>query len=151
MEQQPFEVVEGGWGEFEIGIQVRCCSVCFPSSAEANISRSCQFSGCQIARSTTFRSCKMQVNTPWWSAMQLYFQDDCCEKPLELAHKLKLYTDDDRHPQQSSKKPVCQLASAADWCLAVVSHRCNDYVTIAQQQRLGGSAKRRKSRHWVSC
>jgi YEATS domain-containing protein 4 len=57
MEQQPFEVVEGGWGEFEIGIQ-------------------------------------------------LYFQDDCCEKPLELAHKLKLYTDDDRHPQQSSKKPV---------------------------------------------
>jgi transcription initiation factor IIF auxiliary subunit len=23
MEQQPFEVVEGGWGEFEIGIQVR--------------------------------------------------------------------------------------------------------------------------------
>jgi hypothetical protein len=40
------------------------------------------------------------------SASQLYFQDDCCEKPLELAHKLKLYTDDDRHPQQSSKKPV---------------------------------------------
>jgi YEATS family len=26
VEQQPFEVIEGGWGEFEIGIQVRSLS-----------------------------------------------------------------------------------------------------------------------------
>jgi hypothetical protein len=64
--------------------------------------------------------------------LQLYFQDDCCEKPLELAHKLKLYTDDDRHPQQSSKKPVGQLASSADRCSAGALHRCKVYVTMAQ-------------------
>lgn len=37
--------------------------------------------------------------------MQLVFQDDCCEKPLELFHKLKLYEDAERM-QQSTKKPV---------------------------------------------
>lgn len=48
-------------------------------------------------------------------AAQLFFQDDCCEKPLELAHKLKLYTDDDaRHPQQSTKKPVSLLWQPSD-------------------------------------
>jgi len=40
-----------------------------------------------------------------WPALQLVFQDDCCEKDLELIHKLKLYADNEQTPQ-STKKPV---------------------------------------------
>lgn len=90
----------------------RCANtlVCFPAKQAASArAEFYKMPDCPQHSVAESRECLI---TPW-SVVQLYFQDDCCEKPLELAHKLKLYTDDDRHPQQSSKKPVGQLMSCA--------------------------------------
>ena len=44
-------------------------------------------------------------------SLQLHFQDDAGEEPVELYHKLKLYGEDDPSGQASTKKPVRSSAN----------------------------------------
>jgi len=103
----PFEIEEHGWGEFELNVVVR-----IP-----------YFSWRLLHACLPIEDAHVLPSDLRVVSVQLHFADDAQEQPVEINHKLKLYSESDP-TNQSTKKPVqshaFSLLHLNSWWIATI-------------------------------